>query len=59
MSTMKLDIEKFDSKVNFGLWKVNMKAILIQLGMQKKAIKGVEKLPEGMTVTRCEDMGRD
>ena len=42
MSTMKLDIEKFDRSVNFGLWKVKMKAILIQNGVQK-AIDGVEK----------------
>ena len=41
MSTMKLDIEKFDRSVNFGLWQVKMKAILIQNGVQK-AIDGVD-----------------
>ena len=50
MSKIKLDIEKFDRSVNFGLWQVKMKAILIQNGVQK-AIDGVDKMPERMTAT--------
>ena len=46
MATMKLDIEKFDRSVNFGLWQVKMKAILIQNGVHK-ALGGIEKMPEG------------
>ena len=52
---MKLDIEKFDRSVNFGLWQVKMRAILIQYGVQK-AIDGVEKMPEGMTTARWEEI---
>ena len=52
---MKLDIEKFDRNVNFGLWKVKMRAILIQNGVHK-AIDGVEKMPEGMSASRREEI---
>ena len=52
---MKLDIEKFDRSVNFGLWQVKMKAILIQNGVHK-ALDGVEKKPEGISEARWEEM---
>ena len=55
MATMKLDIEKFDRSVNFGLWQVKMRAILIQNGVHK-AIDGVEKMPEGMSASRWEEI---
>ena len=55
MPTMKLDIEKFDRNVNFGLWQVKMRAILFENGMYK-AIDGVDKMPEGMTVVRWEEI---
>ena len=55
MSTMKFDIEKFDRSVNFALWQVKMKAILIQNGVQK-AIDGVDKLPKGMIAMRWEEI---
>jgi hypothetical protein len=29
-SAMKFDIEKFDGRINFGLWKVQAKDVLIQ-----------------------------
>jgi hypothetical protein len=35
MATMKLDVEKFDWSVNFGLWQVKRKAILIQNEVNK------------------------
>ena len=53
MSTMKLDIGKFDRSVNFGLWQVKTKVILIQNGV-RKTIDGVDKMPEGMTAARWE-----
>ena len=36
---MRFDIEKFDGKINFGLWQVQVKDILIQNGLHK-ALKG-------------------
>ena len=55
MSTMKLDIEKFDRSVNFGLCQVKMRFILIQSGVQK-AIDGVDKMSEGMTAAKREEI---
>jgi hypothetical protein len=39
----KFDIEKFDGRNNFNLWRVRMKALLVQQG-QSKALKGKEAL---------------
>ena len=36
MSAMKFDIEKFDRRINFGLWQVQVKDLLIQSGNIKK-----------------------
>ena len=36
MSAMKFDVEKFDGRINFGLWQVHVKDILIQSGHIKK-----------------------
>ena len=55
MSTIKLDMEKFDRSVDFGLWQVKMKDILIQNGVQK-AIEGVDKMPEGIFGARWEEI---
>ena len=55
MSTMKLDIEKFDRIVNFGLWQVKVRAILIQTGVHK-AIDGVDQMPEGMNAAKWEEI---
>ena len=55
MSSMKLDIEKFDRSVNFGLWQVKMKAILIQNGVHK-VIEGEEKKPIGVSEAKWEEM---
>jgi hypothetical protein len=35
LSEMKFDIEKFDGRINFGLWKVQVKDVLIQSGLHK------------------------
>jgi hypothetical protein len=34
-STMKFDIEEFDRRINFGLWKVQVKNVRIQSGLHK------------------------
>ena len=55
MSTMKLDIEKFDRNTNFSLWQVKMKAILIQNGVHK-ALEGDERKPIGLSGAKWEEM---
>ena len=55
MSSMKLDIEKFDRIVNFGLWQVKMKAILIQNGVHKD-LEGEDKKPIGASEAKWEEM---
>ena len=52
MSTTKFDVEKFDRKINFSLWQVRMRAILVQNGVQK----ALDVRPDGMTDTRWEDI---
>ena len=39
MSIVKFDIEKFDRRIDFGLWKNQFKDLLIQHGLHK-ALKG-------------------
>ncbi|KAL5757978.1 hypothetical protein ACOSP7_020589 [Xanthoceras sorbifolium] len=34
-SSLKFDVEKFDGKINFGLWQVQVKDVLIQFGLHK------------------------
>ena len=48
MSGMKFDVEKFDGKINFSLWQVQVKYLLIQLGL-RKALNGrlTHEDPEG------------
>ena len=36
---VRFDIEKFDGKMNFGLWQIQVKDILIQNGLHK-TLKG-------------------
>ena len=48
MSTMILNIEKFNRSVNFGLWQVKMREILIQMGYIKPL--------NGMSEARWEDI---
>ena len=48
MSTMKFDVEKFDGRINFGLWQVHVKDILIQSGhIKKNCTKGRASLKNG------------
>ena len=48
MAVARYDIEKFDSKGDFTLWKAKIKVIV---GQQKtlKALTDLEKLPKTMT----------
>lgn len=34
-NAVKIDLEKFDGRINFDLWKIQVKDILIQLGLHK------------------------
>ena len=38
-SEIKFDIEKFDGRINFALWKIQVKDVLIQSGLHN-ALKG-------------------
>jgi len=38
-SAIKCDIEKFDGRINFGLWQTQAKDVLIQYGLHK-VLKG-------------------
>jgi len=55
MSTMKVDIEKFDGNINFSLWQVRMLAVLTQNGL-KKALFGKSKKPATMSEDEWNEM---
>ena len=55
MTITKTYVEKFDRNMNFGLWQMKMKAILVQDGAHK-ALLGKEKKPEKMTDDQFDDM---
>ena len=38
-SSVKIEIKKFDEKINFTLWQIQIKNVLIQYGLHK-ALKG-------------------
>ena len=52
---MKFDTEKFDGQVNFGLWQLKMKAILVQSGCHK-ALEVASKKPSGLTDNKYEEI---
>ena len=45
---MKFNIKKFEGKVNFSIWRVQMITVLIQHGL-KKAVSGKTSKPDTMT----------
>ncbi|KAL6337934.1 hypothetical protein AAG906_005399 [Vitis piasezkii] len=55
MSSQKFEVEKFNGSNDFTLWKLKMKALLVQ---QKcaQAIEGEEKLPVGLTAAEKEEV---
>jgi hypothetical protein len=48
MLSSKFEVEKFSGKRNFELWKLKMRDLLVQQGLQK-ALVGKSKKPTGMT----------
>lgn len=51
-NAVKCDIEKFDGRINFGLWQTQVKDVLIQSGLHK-ALKGK---PSGMEEEKWEEL---
>ena len=47
-SSARYDIEKFDGTNDFGLWRIKMKALLGNLGLDE-ALETKKKLPETIT----------
>ena len=54
-SAMKLELEKFDGNINFGLWQVQVKDILIQSGLHK-ALKGRDSKNSSMSDEDWDDL---
>ena len=52
--SVKYDIEKFNGRNDFSLWRVKMRAVLVQQGLLK-ALKGVEALPHDWSAEEKED----
>ena len=55
MRSAKFDIEKFSGKSDFGLWRVKMKALLVQQGLQD-ALKGEKDLPKTLSEKEKNDI---
>ena len=51
----KLDIEKFDGKISFAIWRVQMLAVLTQNGL-KKVLAGKMMKPATMTEEQWDEM---
>nr|CAN60557.1 hypothetical protein VITISV_035871 [Vitis vinifera] len=55
MRSAKFDIEKFSGKSDFGLWRVKMKALLVQQGLQD-ALKGEKDIPKTLSEKEKNDI---
>jgi hypothetical protein len=55
MQSSKFEVEKFSGKNNFELWKLKMRDLLVQQGLQK-ALAGKSKKPTTMTEWEWEDL---
>ena len=55
MSSTKFEFEKFCGKNNFELWKLKMRDLLVQRGLQK-ALQGKIKRPLTMTNDEWEEL---
>jgi hypothetical protein len=55
MQSSKFEVEKFSGKSNFELWKLKMRDLLVQQGLQK-ALANKSKKPTTMTNEECEDL---
>jgi hypothetical protein len=47
LSAMRSDIEKFDGRINFGLWKVQVNDVLIQSGLYKTLKENTSNMEVG------------
>ncbi|KAK3010846.1 hypothetical protein RJ639_011525 [Escallonia herrerae] len=54
-TSTKYDLEKFDGSNDFSLWRMKMRAVLIQQGLLK-ALKGKQGLPDTISANEKEDM---
>ncbi|KAK3043400.1 hypothetical protein RJ639_001979 [Escallonia herrerae] len=54
-TSRKYDLKKFDGSNDFSLWRIKMRAVLIQQGLLK-ALKGNQGLPDTMSTDEKEDM---
>ncbi|OVA16863.1 hypothetical protein BVC80_1231g7 [Macleaya cordata] len=45
-NSIKLDVEKFDGLINFGLWQIQVKKVLIQYGLIKAPKGRIGKLAD-------------
>ncbi|KAJ9535094.1 hypothetical protein OSB04_un001831 [Centaurea solstitialis] len=58
-SAMRFDVEKFDGRINFGLWQVQVKDVWIQSGLHK-ALKGKPvSSGESSSTSKCEEEWED
>ena len=55
LSTTRFEIEKFNRKNNFSLWRVKMRALLVQQGLWK-ALKGKNALPATLSDEEKENL---
>ena len=55
MDFMKFEIEKFDGKGDFGMWRKKMRAILVQQKVAK-ALGGEQEMPSTMTDEQKQDI---
>jgi hypothetical protein len=55
MQSSKFEVEKFSGKNNFELWKLKMRDLLVQQGLQK-TLAGKSKKPTAMTEWEWEDL---
>ena len=55
IQSLKFEVEKFSGKNNFELWKLKMRDLLVQPGLQK-ALAGKSKKPIAMSEWEWEDL---
>ena len=55
VSSMKYEIDKFNGRNDFNLWRLKMRALLVQQGLLK-ALKGVNALPTTLSEEEKGDM---
>ena len=57
--SFRFDIEKFDRRINFGLWQVQVKDILFQYGLYKALRGKPTSLFEGKEPDKSNDNSKD